>query len=260
MNNNTRQTINVLFYLVAFVLIQIVVQGAAFLIAPKTAATGTSLALISIVSSALTIALFLWRRWSPFSRKYMQSRPWDVFAWTALLSLGSIAPMMLLLEFSGMDMPDELTQALVAMMSSEWGYAAVAILAPVAEEMVFRGAILRTLLTMCGSGRHWWAIVVSAMVFGAVHFNMVQFVNATLLGLLLGWLYFRTGSIAPGILFHFVNNSVSFGLFRLMPSSVDMKLTEFFNGDYVRLGLFIFCSLCVFVPSLLQLKSRMRRA
>lgn len=86
------------------------------------------------------------------------------------------------------------------------------------------------------------------------HGNTVQFVNGTVVGLLLGWLYWRTRSIAPGVVFHLVNNAIAFFTFRFMPGLQNMKLTDFFGGDYARLALFILCSLCVLVPAWWQVK------
>ena len=96
------------------------------------------------------------------------------------------------------------------------------------------------------------AIFTFSTAMTAVAGNLIKFVNATLMGLLLGWLYWRTGSIAPGVLLHAVNNSVALVTFRFMPGTHDMTLTEFFGGDTVRLSLFIVCSFCVFLPSLWQ--------
>ena len=235
-------------------LIQIVVQGSAALFCKymSVSMTSTWLVVINLVTSALTIALFVWRRWSPFSRDYMQRRQWGVFMWSALMALGVVAPMQLLTETLGLTMPKQTEQLLVQILSNDWGFLALAVAVPLAEEMVFRGAVLRVLLRHFGTRRCWWPIVLSAVLFGAAHGNGVQFVNATLMGLLLGWLYWRTGSIAPGVLFHAVNNSVALVTFRFMPGTHDMTLTEFFGGDTVRLSLFIVCSFCVFLPSLWQ--------
>ena len=53
------------------------------------------------------------------------------------------------------------------------------------------------------------AIVFSSLVFGVVHGNWVQAPFAFVIGLALGWMYYRTGSLLPGILMHFVNNSTA---------------------------------------------------
>jgi len=73
------------------------------------------------------------------------------------------------------------------------------ILAPVLEEMLFRGIILRAFLLQYP---RWTAITGSALLFGFAHFNIYQFVVAFMLGTLAGWLYERTRSLAPCIALH----------------------------------------------------------
>ena len=62
------------------------------------------------------------------------------------------------------------------------------------------------------SGR---SIVLSSLIFGVVHGNWVQAPFAFVTGLALGWMYYRTGSLLPGILMHFVNNSAAVASFLL---------------------------------------------
>ena len=82
------------------------------------------------------------------------------------------------------------------------------IFGPIAEEIGFRGVLLDGLLkTRC---RPWIAILISAFVFGLFHGVGVQFFGAVLFGIMVGWLYWRTGSIIPSIIIHVVNNSLSF--------------------------------------------------
>lgn len=92
---------------------------------------------------------------------------------------------------------------------------AVCVLAPVLEEMLFRGVVLRGLLARYPRGQ---AIAVSALLFGLVHLNIYQFVIGTLLGLLLGWLYERTRSLIPCIGLHAAYNS----LLTLLDASADV--------------------------------------
>ena len=53
------------------------------------------------------------------------------------------------------------------------------------------------------------AIIISALVFGLVHFNPWQFIGAFLLGLVLGVVYFKTKSLLMPILLHFFNNTIA---------------------------------------------------
>lgn len=81
------------------------------------------------------------------------------------------------------------------------------IFGPIAEEIGFRGVFLGGLLkTRC---RPWIAILISAHVFGLFHGIGVQFFGAILFGIMVGWLYWRTGSIIPGIIIHIANNSLT---------------------------------------------------
>src|SRR3712207_7771891 len=45
-----------------------------------------------------------------------------------------------------------------------------------------------------------------------------------------GWMYVRTGSIVPGVVYHVVNNSIAYLLTALYPHSSDMKLIELAGG------------------------------
>ncbi|GMV96412.1 MAG: CPBP family intramembrane metalloprotease [Phycisphaerae bacterium] len=89
------------------------------------------------------------------------------------------------------------------------------VLAPAGEELLFRG-ILQTALRRAvpprpGSLRHrWWAILVTGLLFGAVHGNTPHYIPAlAFLGVLLGFLYERTGSIRACILVHMLFNGRS---------------------------------------------------
>ena len=79
--------------------------------------------------------------------------------------------------------------------------------APVFEEWLCRGMVLRGLLTKMKPA---WAIVLSALFFAIIHMNPVQGVNVFLLGLILGYVYYKTGSLWLTMFLHFVNNSSAF--------------------------------------------------
>ncbi|WP_437186966.1 ABC transporter permease subunit/CPBP intramembrane protease [Planctomicrobium sp. SH668] len=81
--------------------------------------------------------------------------------------------------------------------------AAFALAPAVCEELAFRGFILSGLQR---SNRPWLPIVISALVFGAIHMIPKQQFNAALLGLVIGLLAVRSRSLYPGILFHFIFN------------------------------------------------------
>lgn len=74
------------------------------------------------------------------------------------------------------------------------------VMAPLIEEILFRGIILQRLLETMS--HPWWAIVVSALIFAVVHLDPVRIVLLLPIGLFLGVMYRRFDSIVPGIALH----------------------------------------------------------
>ena len=85
-------------------------------------------------------------------------------------------------------------------------FMALCVLPAITEELFFRGA-LQGLLRPCGSAA---AIFGPALLFSLLHLDPVQGLTALVCGVFLGWLAERSGSILPGMLLHFVNNSLAF--------------------------------------------------
>ncbi len=81
-----------------------------------------------------------------------------------------------------------------------------AIFAPFFEEWLCRGMILRGLLTKM---KPVWAIVVSALFFALIHMNPWQALNAFIIGVVMGYVYYKTGSLLLTMLMHFVNNGTA---------------------------------------------------
>jgi len=80
------------------------------------------------------------------------------------------------------------------------------VLAPaVCEELAFRGFVLSGFWR---PGKHWKAIIYSALLFGVTHAVVQQSLNAVLLGLLIGYIAVKTGSVWPGMAFHAVHNAL----------------------------------------------------
>ena len=82
----------------------------------------------------------------------------------------------------------------------------LALLPAVCEELVFRGFVFAGLLR---NGGHVRAILLSSLLFGLSHGVLQQTITASTIGLLLGWLAYRTGGVACTIVFHCVHNSLS---------------------------------------------------
>ncbi len=81
----------------------------------------------------------------------------------------------------------------------------VAVIAPIYEEVIFRGILLKG---MANKVDPKLALIFSALFFALVHMNIPQGINAFLLGLIIGAIYLNTGSIYLCIFAHFINNSL----------------------------------------------------
>ncbi|MBR1464031.1 MAG: CPBP family intramembrane metalloprotease [Prevotella sp.] len=260
MKQHVRKWMDIAMYLVAFLMIQVLVGIIVELFFHGNADSNpTPVIIISLVSSLLTIILFAWRKWFPITRAYLQTHPWTTLLWVVVLTLGTIIPSQWLEELMGLEMSEDLERLMSQIMSSPLGYVVIGILVPLAEEIVFRGAILRTLLKLFPERKHWIAIIISAIIFGAAHGNAAQFVHAALLGILLGWMYWRTDSIVPGVVLHWVNNSIAYILTRLFPDMADASLVEIFKGNEQNVLLAVGFSLLIFLPALFQLNQRLKK-
>ena len=114
------------------------------------------------------------------------------------------------------DMPDWLENALQGLTGGNvWiNFLCVSIFAPFFEEWLCRGMVLRGLLNYKkadGSNgiKPVWAIVISAAVFAAIHGNIWQALPAFIIGLAMGLVYYKTGSLKLTMLMHFVNNTLA---------------------------------------------------
>ena len=88
----------------------------------------------------------------------------------------------------------------------------VSLFAPLFEEWLCRGVVLRGLLTKM---RPAGAIAISAAFFAILHMNPWQALPAFLLGVVFGYVYYRTGSLKMTMLMHFVNNTMALILSRI---------------------------------------------
>lgn len=101
---------------------------------------------------------------------------------------------------------DEMAVHFDRLMRHPLGVFSIVLLGPLAEEMVFRAGIQRALLQQ--GLMPWSAIAVSALLFGIVHGNPAQIPGAILLGMLFGWVYWRTRSLSSAYFMHVLNNLI----------------------------------------------------
>ena len=248
-------------YLVIFLGIQIL--GGAIINAVWPLMTGSPdktpalLITSTVVVSLVVIILFLWARWTAVSPKWLRTRPWTVLAWSVIAALGTIIPSMWIQEKMP-ELPNLAEMEFDMILGNRWGYVVIGLLAPLSEEIVMRGAILKELLKSQKLSP-WGAIAISALLFSLIHMNPAQMPHAFVIGLLLGWMYWRTGSILPGVVYHWANNSVAYVFYNIYPDP-DVKLVEIFKGSETHVILAVVFSLLILLPALYQLHLWMRRA
>ncbi len=252
-----KKAISYLFIFMGIQLLSGAVMAAAWnLFAHSTGESALKLITTSAVAGIVTIVAFLATRWAEVSPAWLRTRPWTVLIWSVIASLGAIIPSAWLQEQLP-ELPNIVEQEFDLILKDRWGYVVIGLLASLSEEVVFRGAILRSLLRSSRLSV-WSAIALSALMFSVIHLNPAQLPHAFIIGLLLGWMYYRTGSILPGVAYHWANNSVAYVLYNLYPDP-DMKLLDLFGTDS-RVLMAVGFSLLILLPALYQLHLNMRRA
>lgn len=110
------------------------------------------------------------------------------------------------------------------------GFIMVCILAPIFEEIIFRGIILKGMLNF--KVNPIIAIIVNGFIFGCAHMNPWQFIGAGFLGVIFGFIYYRTKSLFLPMLLHFLNNTLSFS-FMLIYGDVEENV---FQPSFLIIG------------------------
>jgi len=134
--------------------------------------------------------------------------------WGALISIGWV--LTLINNAMGVNLETTQTRMVAAMVEggAELGgpmltLLILALIGPLFEEFVFRGLLLGGLSRHISFG---WANALQALGFAAMHDDPPRFLYYFAMGLFGGWLVKRTGSLAPTIALHVLNNAVAVGV------------------------------------------------
>lgn len=117
----------------------------------------------------------------------------------------------------------------------------VIFLAPVTEELIFRGVMYKKLgnsLPFLGAN------LLQAVVFGIYHWNIVQGIYAFSIGLLLGWIHHKFKTLLAPILLHIIINASSF-LMVLVPSGMAAYLISAVVGGIFVVFSLIMIRICI---------------
>ena len=185
------------------------------LLLPLSVTTVVGTLLLAMVQLTL-VWLLTTRAWPPQLKLFGLKRPnrpwWRVLlacAFTLAASLGGAQLYLMAVTALGLDFlvpPDLPDDLLLPGAYVIFTVIALAVVTPIAEEIFFRGFLLRGLVNRWGVAP---GIIVSAAVFAALHFQPPVIAPVFITGLLLGALYWQTGSLWPGIFVHAGQNLIA---------------------------------------------------
>lgn len=160
-----------------------------------------------LLAMSITIAFTLYNRrlrLGKSSRVKIRFNRFDplMLVWGVILMMMAGVAIDPLLNF----FPESTNEMYRQLASNRWIIAATIVLAPVLEEYLFRGVILQDIAGKYGVRN---GILYSALMFGVIHINPVQVIAGVVLGLILGFMYFKTKSILVVIVMHMANNLAS---------------------------------------------------
>lgn len=134
-----------------------------------------------------------------------------------------------------------LAEELLSLEAMWWEYMLVlAVLPAICEELAFRGFILTGLRQRFGP---WTAIFLSSFFFALFHLNLFQIIPTFLLGIVLGMIATRTGSVWPGMLFHLAYNSLLLVVRFLQDAEYEGVAISEQTGQIIRLIVSVCCAL-----------------
>jgi membrane protease YdiL (CAAX protease family) len=132
---------------------------------------------------------------------------WGVAAWVVSTLLIGIAAVVL--EQLGVEPEPQAAERAIELLNPVLVVLAIVVLAPIAEEVFFRGVVFNAWLR---EGGRRFAFIGSAVLFAVIHVSLVSLLPIFVLGLMLAWIYNRTGTLVAPIAMHATVNGISVAL------------------------------------------------
>ena len=140
-----------------------------------------------------------------------------------------------------------------------WSIMMTVVLAPVMEETLFRGIIQGSISQRYGAIA---GITASALMFGAFHVIPQQAVNAFVVGLILGYIYYRSGSLSTVMFIHAANNAIAMLMLQVFgPENANWSLQDLISNQILYWIVYVVAVLLFgwsFVSTLRRLKLQSR--
>ena len=249
------------FYLLVMLVLNIVISLAILGIAAgftKTITQNTATLLIGYVIVFTLATLYGWRRAIRLNSEQKLFTIGKTSLAIFVISFITTIALLFVLDpiVNLIPMPDWLYEAFAKIMGEQSlsAFVMLCLAAPILEELIFRGIILQGFLKNYSPKK---AIIWSAILFGLVHLNPWQFIPAVVLGIFIGWVYWKTRSLFPGIFIHFIANTTSYvsSLFIDIENAKELTTQDLIGNNIVYFSLFIL-ALFIIISSIGILNSR----
>jgi membrane protease YdiL (CAAX protease family) len=205
--------------------------------------------LLAYITSQLLLIKYALKK----SKKYSDIGPAVNFtrieAWLIPILIISTIALVVLLDrtASWIPMPNSVQKFFERMFTKDvFSIATMTIIAPILEEIFARGIVLKGLLK---NYHPYKAILISAIFFAALHLNPWQAIPAFIGGLFLGWVYYKTQSVIPGIIVHATINTTA-SLFFFLPQHPEDFFSLLGSTWYIiacLLAATVFCTGCYII-------------
>lgn len=185
--------------------------------------------MLAQVSGQLPPVLYLlWRSTftprGPWLIGLLTAKPWRDLRWGVLAFFAAVPMVMAVIQVAvytgeafGQEAPVLAHDMLKMLVDSDSHAGTVLIIvsavlvAPILEEGIFRGIVQSVMVETLGESRRWAVVIVASVIFMSVHgwTNWQALPGLCVLGLVLGWLYERSGSLWPSIIVHMGFNAMN---------------------------------------------------
>lgn len=204
-----------------------------------------------LITFALTIAFAVWQRarqgaLKPILRFSMKSTNVGMVLWGVVLVIVTsivLEPLLQLFPAEGIEILYD------SIGIGGWALITSVIMAPILEEILFRGIIQQSLTEQFGG---WKSVLAASAVFAIVHLIPQQIINAFFVGIILGYIYIKTKSLIPVILIHALNNALAFIQMKIFGTETMVTVRELIGNDvayWIVYGIFA----AIFITALLNL-------
>lgn len=183
-----------------------------------------------IVSSILSTVCFALIKYINLKTEFSTKH----YKWYLLpLCIIAVNPALISIEIFNeyLNLDNYLEEEFIGMASNPIGIISICLVGPIAEEVLFRGIILKS-MTRCGI-TPWLAITTSALVFGTFHGNPIQVPFAFIAGLYLGIIYYHSGNLIAPTICHILNNTFSVILMNIYSDTPDITMSQIMGNETI---------------------------